>query len=240
MPDTVFQYDLKIKSPVEAGEKATLVLNERGDLALVGGAEKLAEQLMRAIVNDNGLSTQVMNSFMSARNLQILINLILRNFRQNQLDVVNNADPNFSGYAIYRLNSGSNTTYTKISPNYVTYKFSDTNLTNGVEYKYALTKAYSNFESAFTETIAATPSAFTSRQEVVIGTDVVAMPGNGVIDFYVVFNPKFMGSELLQDILKLEVVQDGAEPRRYTANVVVQDVRGSQNAITATRQNPTL
>lgn len=239
MADSIFQSDLKIKIPIEAGEKATLTLNERGELQLIDGRDKLSAQLIRALVNDTGISGQVMNSPVAGRSLRVLLNLVLRNFRQNQLDKINRVDPDFSGFSFYKLNTNSTTTYTKISPDFVTYSFTDTGLTNGIQYKYAVSKAYgSKFESSFTETIIVTPSSFTSKQEVVIGKDVVGMPGDGKVDFYVVYNPKFKGSEILEDLLDLEVKQDPTEPRRYTANIVVQDLAGGQNSIAATRRNP--
>jgi len=239
MADAEYTSDLRIKVPVDYGEKATLTLNERGDLQLIDGRDKLSAQLIRAVVNDNAVGQSVINSPLNTRNLKILFNLILRNFRQVQIDTVNQLDPSFSGFSFYRLNTGASTTYTKVSANFVISKFTDTGLSNGTTYKYAITKAYSGkFESAFTEKISIVPSSLSSKQEIIIGTNVVGIPGDRKVDFYVTANAKYKGSELIEDILELDVQQSTVDPRMCTVNIVVQDLRGMQVPIAAVRRNP--
>lgn len=238
MSDLILQGEVKVKAPTEGGEKVTIALNERGDIQLVHRDSKLSTQLIRAFVNDNTVLNTVLNTPVSTRNLKILINLILRNFRQTQLDIVNNADPSFSGYAFYRLNTG-NSSYTKVSPGYVTYTFADTELTNNTAYKYALTRGYNgNFESNFVEKITATPTAVVNNQEIVVGQNVVAIPGNARIDFYVVYMAKYSASELLNDVRSIEVNQDSTDPRRYVVDVVVETLLGNQVSVAARRKNP--
>lgn len=239
MADTVFQSDFKIKTPSDYGEKATLSLDARGDLILVSGSDKLSEQLIRAVVNDDAIGRSVINSPVSVRNLKILFTIVIRNFRQNQFNIVNSADPNFSGFSFYRLKSDSTSAYRKVSTDFITYQFSDTGLTNGFTYRYALAKVYNGvFESDFLERLSVVPSAISSKQEIVFGNEVVAIPGDKKIDFYVVYNPKFKGSELVDDILSLDVKQGTQDPRMCHVNIVVQDARGLQVPIAAVRQNP--
>jgi hypothetical protein len=239
MADTVFQSDFKIKSPSDYGEKATLALDARGDLILVSGSEKLSEQLIRAVVTDDSIIRGAINSPVSIRNLKILFTIVIRNFRQNQFNNVNGADPSFSGFSFYRLASDSTSTYRKVSTDFITYQFSDVGLTNGVTYRYALAKVYNGvFESDFLERLSVVPQSISSKQEIVFGNEVVAMPGNGRIDFYVVYNPKYKGSELIEDLLSLDVKQDTNDPRMCRVNVVVQDARGLQVSVAAARQNP--
>ena len=45
---------------------------------------------------------------------------------------------------------------------------------------------------------------------------------------------------VLEDVLDLDVKQDSAEPRKYTANLVVTDLTGGQTSVAATRHNPTI
>lgn len=238
MSDLVFQGELNVRLASEAGGKATIILNERGDLNLSYGNSKLSTQLMWLFGNDNAVVNAVLNTPVSARNLKILINLILRKFKQTQLDVVNNTDPNFSGYVFYRLNTGNNS-YTKISTGYITYTFADTGLTNNTLYKYAIAKGYNgNFESNFVEKIAVIPTAVGADQEIVIGQNVVAIPGNARIDFYVVYMAKYMGSELLNNIVRLDVYQDTTDPRKWIVDVVVEDLIGNKVSVAAHRKNP--
>jgi hypothetical protein len=241
MEDRVFQSDLLVKIPNGSGDKVTLPLNAQGDIQVVNGQGKLSVQLIRNLINDNSLVTTLINSPVSIRNAKILFNLILRNFKQGQVETVNQVDPSFSGYAFYRLNIGTASTYTKISTDFVTHKFTDVGLTNGVEYKYAVTKAYSGiFETGFGEKISVTPQASASKQDFIIGDDMVALPGDKQIDFYVVYSPKFKGSEILDDIVSLDITQDNADPRKIVVNVVLRDFNGNQTSVSATRSNPSV
>ncbi len=236
MADTVFTTDIKITAPSDTGEKATIILGQTGDIQMTDGQSKLAFQLMRTIVNDDTTKKLLINSSVAKRALQTLLTLILRNFKQSQIETVNNQNDSFSGYSIYRLSTGTNATYTKISTDYVQYKFTDTNLTNGTEYRYAISKAFNNtFESSFTESFSITPYAAASKQEVYLGTDIVALGGDQKVEFFVVYNRKFKGSEILDEILSMDFSQDSLDPHRYAVNIVVKDLRGSQIPIAVRR-----
>lgn len=237
MATVPFQYDLKVALPGDIWEKATLSLSETGDLQTVEGHEKLVEQLLRAIVNDDTALTEMLNSTaVTERQLKTLFNLVLRNFKQNQIDEVKKSDPDFSGFIFYRKAAGTNDTFVKVSTDPIIHKFIDTNLDNGTEYTYGTAKVYRNvFESAFTEKMSLTPSAFLTKQTVLIGSDIVGASQNRQCEFYVNYNRRFRASELLDKIISISADQDETDPRRYVVQVVVQDLRGNEASV-ATRR----
>lgn len=237
MADLVYTSDLVIAPEIVGGEKATIQISSNGDIKLTDGKNKLSYQLMRAISNEQTLRKLLTNSPMARRSVYNVINTILRSFKIYQVEDVNSQDINFSGYSIYRLESGTNATYKKISTDYTQYRFTDTNLFNGTAYRYAITKVYNNvFESEFTESFSVTPKASISKQDVYIGREVVAFAGDKQVDFYVVYNRKFKGAEILDDIISLDISEDTNDPRRFYINVVVKDYNGSQVPIASTRR----
>jgi len=232
-----FQYDLKVELKTDPWDKATLQLSETGDLQTVEGHEKLVEQLLRAIVNDDTALTEMLNSTaVTERQLRTLFNLVLRNFKQNQIDEVKKSDPDFSGFVFYRKAAGTNEAFVKVSTDPIIHKFVDNNLDNGTEYTYGTAKVYRNvFESAFTEKMSLTPSAFLTKQTVLIGNDIVGFSQNRQCTFYVNYNRRFKASELLDKIISISAQQDDVEPRRYIVQVVVQDLKGNEASIAARR-----
>ena len=168
------------------------------------------------------------------RQLKTLFNLVLRNFKQVQIEEVKKSDPDFSGFIFYRKAAGTNEGFVKISTDPVIHKFVDTNLDNGTEYTYGIAKVYSNvFESAFTEKMSLTPSAFLTKQLVQIGNDIVGSTQNRQCTFYVNYNKRFKASELLNKIISISAEQSDTEPRRYTVQVVVQDLKGDNASVAA-------
>jgi hypothetical protein len=165
--------------------------------------------------------------------------LIFRNFKQTQIDDTNRFDSNFSGFKFYRKAAALSEAYASVSADPIQWKFIDTNLTNGTEYNYGITKVYGNvFESTYTDKITITPQRFTHRQEVIITNSVVAFSQNEQITFYVDYNKQYKASELLNEIVTISAIQDPLEPRRYIVNVVVKDVLDNQVSVAARRLNP--
>jgi hypothetical protein len=237
MADTVYTSDVVIAAETNSGEKATIKIDSKGDLQLADSQAKLSYQLMRAISNEQTLRQMLTNSPMAKRSLYNLLTSILRSFKQLQVEDVNSQDFNFSGFSIYRLESGTNATYRKVSTDYTQRRFTDTNLFNGTAYRYAITRVYNNvFESEFTESFSVTPQASVSKQDLYIGREIVAIPGDKQVDFYVVYNKQFKGGEILDDIIKMEISEDANEPRRYFIDIVVKDYNGSQISVASTRR----
>lgn len=237
MPDVPFQYDLKVELKTDPWEKATLKLSETGDLQTVEGHEKLVEQLLRAVVNDDTALTEMLNSTaVTERQLNTLFNLILRNFKQTQIDAVKKSDPDFNGFIFSRKAAGTTEEFEKVSTDPIIHKFVDENLDNGTEYTYGIAKMYRNvYETFFTEKMSLTPSAFLTKQTVLIGSDIVGFSQNRQCTFYVNYNRRFKASELLDKIISISAQQDDVEPRRYVVQVVVQDLRGNQASVAARR-----
>jgi hypothetical protein len=230
MPDVPFQQDFKVTMPYgNPPERATLAVSPTGDLQLVTGTEKLSIQLLRAVINDQALSREMINSkSFSSRALKTLVNLVLRRFKQNQLNDVRKSDSNFSGYTVYRRAAGTTDAYVKVSTDSVVWRYVDENLENGIEYDYGFTKTFRNtFESNFTDKLTAAPSEFSSRQEVVIGGNVIALPSDEQITFYVGYNKRYKSSELLDEIVSINSQQLDAEPRTYLIDIKVKDNRGT-------------
>jgi len=241
MSNTVpIRSDLKIEIPTTTFEKATLSLSETGDLVLVDGKDKLAEQLIRSVCNEQTILKDLFNKKnVSYRKFYSLLTLILRNFKQNQINEVNKSDSNFSGFTFYRKASNVDEAYAKVSADPIIYKFVDTGLTNGITYNYGIAKIYNNvFETSYSEKLSIAPTQFTHKQEIVIGQSVVAFSGNGSITFYVDYNKSFKGSELLEKILKINIQQSREDPRRWLVNVIIEDFLGNQVSVASKRINP--
>lgn len=241
MGNVPFQKDLKIDIANNMLEKATLSLSPTGDIQLIEGREKLVAQLMRAIVNDDTALTDMINdTSITTRRVNTLFNLVLRAFRQTQIDEVKKSDPNFSGFKFYRKAINSNEDYAQASADPIVYKFVDSGLTNGTEYEYGIARIYQSiYESEFVDKFTLSPTRFTHNQKVEIGDFVVAVPGNEQITFYVDYNKKFKTSEILDEILSIDVLQDQQEPRRYTVNIVIKDLKGNKQTIATQRLDVT-
>jgi hypothetical protein len=238
-----FQTDFKIGQTAATNtgqrvERVTLQLSSSGDIILVNKKEKLIEQLLRAIVNDNTLQQLNINSTtVTTRYVKSLVTLILRNFRTSQILETRKTDPDLLGYAIYRYNAGQNSnSFAKISPNSIQYKYVDNSVQNGITYTYAVTKIKANsVESAVMEKIEVTPTQFTNNQEPVIGTYIIGIPGNKSVTFYVDYNRLFSKQELLESIEDITVTQDPAEPRRWIVNVLVKSLDDNKVSISTSR-----
>lgn len=223
----VFQQDIKITLPENVLERATLALSPTGDIQLVDGKEKLVEQLMRAIVNDQTAIRSLLNvpNANIDRTILSLFTTILREFKQKQINDTKKSDINFSGYKVYRKASGTNEDYTLVSPEPITWKFTDTYLQNGITYNYGITRVErSVFESAYVDKFSISPTRFTEKQAVVIGSSAAAIAGNQQVEIYVDYNRRFKASELLNKIESITVDQSSTDPRHYTVNIIVKDL----------------
>ena len=232
-----FQQDLKVSVPEDTQQKYTLSISPTGDIQLVEGKEKLVEQLIHAVVNDEALSQDLINNKgITSRILNTLFTVILRNFRQNQVNDTNRSDPNFSGFVIYRKASGSNDKFRRVSSEPIVWRYTNTELENGVSYDYAITKIYRNtFESGFLEKFTTLASGFSNNQHVIIGKEVVLIPGDKQITFYVDYNRKFKGTELMDKLLSINAYQNPNEPREFTVEVKIQDLNGNPVSIATQR-----
>lgn len=234
---TDFQTDFKIGQGQRV-ERVTLELSPSGDIVLVNKKDKLIEQLLRAIVNDEVLSKLNLNSVnQTSRHIKTLINVVLRNFRSTQIQDTRKIDPNLLGFAIYRHGTGENAnSFSKISPDSIRYRFVDTNVNNGFSYTYAITKIKTNsVESGVVEKLDVIPTQFTNRQEPVIGTYMIAIPGDRSVTFYVDYNRHFSKQELLESIEDITITQDPTEPRRWIVDVIVKSLDENKVAISTNR-----
>lgn len=232
-----FQSDLRVTVADELSGRMTLELSPTGDLQLVSGRDKLASQLIFAIINDNvSLSNLLNNPVISDRSLRSLITVILKDFKDKQIQRTNRSDPSLTGYTVYRKKSGTTINYTQVSPVFGESTFTDTGLENGTSYDYGIRKVYHGvFNSPFVTTFTLTPSKFARNQGIYIGSEAVAWTGDRQIVFYVDANRYFQKAELLNDILSISAASDAEEPRRQVVNVVIQDLNENQVSVSALR-----
>ena len=240
------QQDLRIGQPnytTGTAGKVTLALSATGDIQLVDGKDKLSEQLLRAIVNDNTVSNGIAlnNNSLSTQYINTLFTLILRRFRQSQIYDTQLSDPRVIGYAIYRFDHYlSSRDFVKASTNPVTWAFDDLSLKNGFMYTYGIAKMYKlGYESSILEQMDVTPSQFSNNQNPVIGKFFTAIPGDQSVSFYVDYNRIFKQSELLDAISNILVLQDPTEPRRYTVTINVLTLLGNILSLSNQRLNVT-
>jgi hypothetical protein len=236
-----FQKDVKIEQvnlSDDRFERVTLSLGPTGDLTLVEGRSKLAEQLLRAIVNDKTLTQGISLNYtaLTPRYVNTLFTLILRNFKDEQIYQTDQSNSRFLGYSILRFDGFVTTAnFTKISTNPVTWKFEDTGLLNGFTYTYAIKKAYGTVESAILERIRVTPTQFQDSQNPIIGSNLVAIPGNKAVTLYVNYNRFFKESELLDSIQNIEVTQSAQEPRRFIVDVTINNLSRNKISLSTAR-----
>jgi hypothetical protein len=236
-----FQTDLRVNVLDAARTKMTLNISETGDLQLIDGKEKLSAQLLRAVINDEIVLGELANRFPgSTRRIQTLFNLIMRNFRTNQINDVKKSDSNFSGFSIFRKRTGSTDEYIRVSTEAITHKFIDTELINGTSYDYGITKFFNNvFETNFTDKFTIAPSQFTRNQEIIISGRTAAFSENEQITIYVDYNKKYRGSEILDEIISITARQQDNEPRQWFVDIIVKDVRGNNLSISSNTYNIT-
>jgi hypothetical protein len=238
---TSYQKDIRVAPAGNTGYRVTIALSETGDIQLVEGSNKLGEQLVRAVVNDDTIKNGIaLNSVVTVNYINSLFTVILRNFRQSQISQTNTVDPKCIGFSLFRYGLGAaNTDYVRVSKHPVTWKFVDVNLENGSTYSYGLTRNYSDgFESAVLEQVSVTPSQFAVNQNPIIGSNVVVLPDNQSATFYVDYNKQYTRAELLEEIDSIAVQQDVTEPRRYTVSITVVNLAGNKVPIASSRFNP--
>jgi hypothetical protein len=220
---------MKIDLPNPNRQKSTISLSPTGDLQLITGRDKLVTQMVRAIVNESVFTGDVLNSSIASdRAMKALVVNVLRNFRSNQVNFVNASDPDLTGYSVWRKAAGSTEDYVRISSRAVTYTFIDTNLNNGTQYIYGISRIYKDvFETQFIETFTATPTAFTKNQEWITGSFFSALPGDSNLTIYVDYNRQFMASEILEEIVDTQVMQSTQDPRKWIIYAQIADYDGS-------------
>jgi len=245
--DPTVQYDLGVNFKQEItgfSPKATLTLTPTGDLQFINGKSKLVTQLMRALVNEKvGLPLNI-PADTSGRQLQTLISLILRNFKRIQVEETDLINPNFIGYTIYRrggpvdFSGDTSDTFVKISKSEVTHRFSDLNLENGSVYEYGISKTFRRGAvSPQVEQINVTPSQFLTNQKIVIGTNIVGIPGNESVTLYVNTNRLYKKSELLETIEEIKTYIDETEPRRMLVDIEIRNLLDEFVSLAVGRQN---
>jgi hypothetical protein len=219
--------------------KLTLALTPTGDIDLVQQRSKLAEQLIRAIVNDSAVASgfELNSATFSPKYINLFVNNILRQFRQTQIDSTNRVDTSLLGYSIVRAGGIAPTPgFYPITSATVRSTYTDTGLTNGLSYTYGIKKVYSTFiESAIIEQITATPSQFSKNQNHVIGQYFTVFQGNGQVTLYIDYNHTFSKAELLEKIEDITINVDPQEPRKYFVNVVVKDLYGNKVSLSSNR-----
>jgi len=238
LSDVPFQTEIAISVPSAERLHSTINLSPTGDIRLITGRDKLITQMLRALVSKSVFTDGVINSTSdSLRNIRALVVNTFRKFRSNQINYVQESDPDLTGFAIYRKAAGSDDSYAKVSGNGVTNKFTDTGLENGKTYSYATTRVFKNiFETQFVDTTDITPSSFTKNLTIVSKSAACFISGNGQVEIYVDFRKRFKASELLNKILEVQVIQDSVEPRKYAVQVKIEDVRGSLVSVSSVRR----
>jgi len=238
LSDVPFQTEIAVSLPASERTHSTINLSPTGDIRLITGRDKLVTQMLRAIVSEGVFTDGVINSSSdNMRNIRAMMVNVFRKFRSNQINYVQENDPDLTGFAIYRKAAGSDDAYVKVSGNGVTNKFVDTGLENGKTYSYATTRFYKDvFETQFVDTVDITPSAFSKNLTVISKSAACFISGNGQVEIYVDFRKRFKASELLNKILETQVIQDSAEPRKYSVQIKVEDVRGSLVSVSSVRR----
>jgi hypothetical protein len=164
---------------------------------------------------------------------------MLKRFKNEQLDNVNGQDTSLAGYKLYRKSAGTNDTFVEVSNNIIQWQFSDTLLTNNVEYTYGLLKVYNNNTtgSAYVDKIDIMPSKTLADQQVIIGNSGVFISSDATVTVFTDYVLYFNRSELLNNIIDIDTVQDKLEPRKYSVLVKVEDMAGNEISIVAQRLN---
>jgi hypothetical protein len=215
-------------------KKATLALSPTGDIQVVEGKDKLAEQLMRLIVNDGTQFGNFLNAPVSiARQLTALAIVYLREFKQRQIDETRKNEEDLVGFYIYRRVAGD-FRFTRVTNTPVIWYFLDSDMQNGISYEYQITKLYNTgFESGPVDTFTASPTQFSAEKDVLVNNISCVFTGNMQIGIYVTYNRLFLGSELLNKILAITPSQDITEPRRFILDIEVEDLSGNKSSVSS-------
>lgn len=235
-----YQTDFKIVQNSNIGqnanEKVSIQLTNSGDITTTDGKSKLIEQILRALVNDNSFLTSALNS-PDISKVKTLVTLILRNFRQSQLDETGRLEGGLTGYYIYRFGALDNPyNFVRVSKSIVTQSFTDTGLVNGFTYEYGITKLYRGIsETAILEKLQVTPTQFVHKREYQIGQNFTVLPGDKSAKIYVNYNRMFKKDELLESIEEISVYRDNYDPRGIVVDVVVKNLAENKVSVTSKR-----
>ena len=231
--DTRFRHDIKVNFSEEPQNvttgRANLALSSGGDLSLVSGKDKLMLQILRRLVSND---TEIpLNTASAERELKTLFLLELQSFIDSQVADTNSFDPTFSGYHIYKrtrpsgFNRDTQAKYLRISQGAVTHKYVDTDVSNGYVYEYGIARVFTNgVELPITEKISATPTAYTTKQAVVIGNSVTAFQNDKSVTLYVNTNRLYKKSELLNEILSVDARESPTDPRKFIVDIQVRSL----------------
>jgi hypothetical protein len=241
-----YQNDLSINYNGETINKASLELTPTGDLKLVNGKDKLIAQLIRKVVSQSN-NIPLNTPKLAESQLNVLLRTIMRNFKKVQVYETDRYDPALAGYAIYKregpraLGRDTSDVFTKLTKDPVTHMFVDTKVENGVLYEYGLAKTLTTgSEYRVTEQISATPSAFPDKQNPVIGSNTIIVPGNQQLTFYVDTNRLYRKSELLENILDITAYQSETEPRKFIVEVQIQSLLEETVTLSLAKQLATI
>lgn len=229
--------DILINNAQNATSKVTLKLSETGDLQVTDGQNKLVEQILRTLVNDDSLLKGEINQKSSKGKILSIVTTMLKNFKNNQLNFVNGQNVNLTGYILYRKAAGTSDDFVQVSNNIIEWTIQDTSVLNNVKYTYGLTKKYDNgSESSFVDIIDITPSN-SAHNDLIIGNGGIFIAGNKSVTVYVDYLVYFKNSELLNEIVAIDVTQDKADPRQFHVLVTVKTVAGNSFTLSAQRLN---
>jgi len=225
--DTTYQSDLRVNFPSGNQTKCKLSLSSTGDLQFVSGKEKLVTQMLHAIVSDDSFNGKFLNLKSSqARTLNTLVVTILKTFRDVQINYIEESNPNLTGFCIWRKASGSDDSFSRVSGNGVTWKFTDSSVINGTAYTYAVSRIERNvFESKYVDIVDVTPVPSAIQSIMVFGNYSLFIPENNAVTVYVNYNKRFMGSEVIDSIEDVSAEQDQADPRKWTVTVQIRTVK---------------
>lgn len=231
---TKYQKDFRITIPEGLNKKATLDLSPTGDIQLHEGSKKLTAQILRAIVNENSIGRQLLNiKTVKPRHIKTLLTVILRNFKQTQINEIEFYDPDVSGFSVWRRAAGTDEQFSRVSDKAQTWKYTDTGLFNGTEYEYGISKIYRDtYETNFVENINVTPSTFASRQDFIIGDSTIFIPGNKQVTMFFDYSRAFRGSELLNTVENIRSYAAEDDPRNLIVEIVGTDFNGNETTLT--------
>ena len=243
--DTKYRHDVGVNFYASANTgvvgKATLALSSGGDLRLASGSEKLQQQIARRIASAETIIP--LNEASVKRELKTLIALTLLNFIDTQIEDTDSLDPNLIGFNLYKLknpsgfNRDTQSRFTKINTDPITHKFVDTDVVNNTSYTYGISRVFTGgIEFSITEKLVPSPSAFTSRQTVLISNSVSVFQKNAALDFYFNTNRIYKKSELLLSIESIDVRQSDTDPRAYIIDVSVLNLLQNKLDFADTKQ----
>lgn len=219
---------MDVKLRLTGNKKWDIDMDNVGRIKIAEGADKLALQVARSVMNQNVFSgfinTPVTN--ISAVNMRFHLD----NLKRNLILLTNEISASFNGYMVYKSIDGIN--FERLFNFIIMKNFIDEEVENERVYFYGFSTVINNIEGEISNVVSVKPTRDSKRQRFYISANYFVQEGDGRILFFLKNKRFFSSAELLDRVINISVVNDKQDPRKFDIQVKVSNLAGSISDLT--------